>query len=135
VISKTRPFSPARKIGSVSGVGSPFLSVKDPTKNIPRALIIGFIIVVVIYVSVPLAVTRLLSWNTLGETQAAVAVASEVFLPAWLAKIIALSVLMAIATCINGVFMANTRDFLAYGRNGIYPAFFPELEKKTGHLM
>jgi len=105
--------------------------VKNPTKHIPRALIIGFVIVAVIYVSVPLAVTRLLSWNTLGETQAAVAVASEVFLPAWMAKIIALSALMAIATCINGVFMANTRDFLAYGRNGIYPAVFARISEKN----
>jgi hypothetical protein len=30
VISKTRQFSPARKIGSVSGVGSPFLLRKGP---------------------------------------------------------------------------------------------------------
>jgi APA family basic amino acid/polyamine antiporter len=106
--------------------------VKNPTKNIPRALIIGFIIVTVIYISVPLAVTRLLSWNTLGETRAAVAVASEVFLPAWLAKVIALSALMAIATCVNGVFMANTRDFLAYGRNKIYPAIFARISKRNG---
>ncbi len=104
--------------------------VKNPTKNIPRALIIGFILVTVIYISVPLAVTRLLSWNTLGDTQAAVAVASEIFMPAWLAKIIALSALVAIATSINGIFMANTRDVLAYGRDKIYPAIFARISKK-----
>ena len=104
--------------------------VKNPTKNIPRALIIGYTIVAVIYISVPLAVTRLLSWDALGDTQAAVAVASEVFLPAWLAKVIALSALVAIATSINGIFMANTRDFLAYGRNRIYPALFARVSKR-----
>jgi len=35
VISKTCQFSPARKIGSVSGLGSPFPPVKDPCP--PRA--------------------------------------------------------------------------------------------------
>lgn len=105
--------------------------VKNPTKNIPRALVIGFFIVAVMYISVPLAVTRLLSWNTLGDTNAAVAVASEVFLPAWLAKVIASSALVAIATSINGIFMANTRGFLAYGRAGIYPAIFARISKKS----
>jgi APA family basic amino acid/polyamine antiporter len=104
--------------------------VKNPTRNIPRALIIGFIVVAIIYISVPLAVTRLLAWNTLETTNAAVAVASEVFLPAWLAKIIALSALVAIATSINGIFMANTRDFLAYGRARIYPEVFARISKK-----
>lgn len=105
--------------------------VKNPTKNIPRALVIGFIIVAIMYISVPLAVTRLLPWNTLGDTNAAVAVASEVFLPAWLAKIIALSALVAIATSINGIFMANTRGFLAYGRAKVYPSFFARISKKS----
>jgi len=105
--------------------------VKNPTKNIPRALVIGFIIVAIMYISVPLAVTRLLPWNTLGDTNAAVAVASEIFLPAWLAKVIALSALVAMATSINGIFMANTRGFLAYGRARIYPAIFARISKKS----
>jgi APA family basic amino acid/polyamine antiporter len=104
--------------------------VKNPTKNIPRALIIGFIIVAIMYISVPLAVTKLLSWKTLGDTQAAVAVASGIFLPAWLAKVIALSALVAIATSVNGIFMANTRGFLAYGRARVYPAMFARISKK-----
>jgi APA family basic amino acid/polyamine antiporter len=83
------------------------------------------------YISVPLAVTRLLSWNTLGDTNAALAVASGVFLPAWLAKIIALSALVAMATSINGIFMANTRGFLAYGRARVYPALFAKISKKS----
>ncbi|MBN1223952.1 MAG: amino acid permease [Candidatus Aminicenantes bacterium] len=103
--------------------------IKNPSRNIPRALLISFFVVLCVYTLIPLAVTGVLPWGTLGETKGAVAVASEVFFPKWLANIIALSALFAIATSINGIVVAHARDIFAAARDTVLPLPLSKVNK------
>ncbi|MFC2163589.1 APC family permease [Acidobacteriota bacterium] len=104
--------------------------IKNPSRNIPRALLISFVVVVIVYTIVPLVVTGVLPWETLGGTKGAVAVASNVFFPKWLANIIAISALFAVATSINGIIVAQARDFFAVARDGVFPSIFSRVSKR-----
>lgn len=104
--------------------------IKSPSRNIPRALLISFVVVVAVYTIVPLVVTGVLPWETLDGIKGAVAVASDVFFPRWLASIIALSALFAVATSINGIIVAQARDFFAVARDGVFPSLFSRVSKR-----
>jgi ethanolamine permease len=56
-------------------------------------------------------------------------VAAEVIFPNWLAKIIALSALFAIATSINGIIVAQSRDIFAVARDRVLPAVLTKVNK------
>ncbi len=95
--------------------------VKDPKRNIPLALAVGFVAILVTYQAVTLAVPGLLSFEELGDTQAAVATASEVFLPQGMANVVAFGALLAIGTSINGLILAKSRDLFALARDRVFP--------------
>ena len=96
--------------------------IKDPTRTIPRTLLIGFLIVLSSYVLVALAVPALLPWQTLGTVNAPVARAAEVFLPSWVGAAVAVAAILAAATSINGMLMVHSRDVLAMARARVFPA-------------
>jgi APA family basic amino acid/polyamine antiporter len=103
--------------------------IKNPSINIPRTLLISFFVVLIAYTLVPMAVTGILSWDSLADTQGAVAVASEIIFPEWLAKVIALSALFAIATSINGIIVAQSRDIFAVARDRVLPTVLTKVSK------
>ncbi len=95
--------------------------VKNPKRNIPLALAAGFILILVTYQAVTIAVPGLIPWQELEDTQAAVARASEVFLPAGMSQVVAFGALLAIATSINGLILAKSRDLFALARDRVLP--------------
>ena len=95
--------------------------VVRPKRNIPLALGVGFVLILVTYQAVTLAVPGLIPWQELEETQAAVARASEVFLPAGMSQVVAFGALLAIATSINGLILAKSRDLFALARDRVLP--------------
>jgi APA family basic amino acid/polyamine antiporter len=111
----------------IAGLGD---EIKNPSKNIPRAIWISFSIVLLVYIGVAIALLSTLSWQNLAETQAPVAVAAQIFMPKWVADIIAVSALFAAATSINGILMAQSRDFYAIGKEGGLFTYFTKLHMK-----
>jgi len=95
--------------------------IKEPGRNIPLALLIGFVIVLVSYALVALAVPALLPWQSLGDVEAPVARAAEQFLPAWAGGAIAIAAILAAATSINGMLLIHSRDLLAMARARVFP--------------
>jgi APA family basic amino acid/polyamine antiporter len=105
--------------------------VKDPGRNVPRAILIAFVLIIALYVTVPLALTMLIPWQDLGDTPMAVVTASEVFLPAPVVTIIAIAALFAAATTVNGFMMGLSRDFYQGANCGLFPAGFARVDEKT----
>ena len=95
--------------------------VKNPQRNIPLALAAGFVLILVTYQAVTIAVPGLIPWQELQDTQAAVARASEAFLPAGMSQVVAFGALLAIATSINGLILAKSRDLFALARDRVLP--------------
>ena len=104
--------------------------IKEPSKNIPRAIVIGFALIIVMYTLVPIALMMNADWRTLSGSSA-IALAAEQFLPMWLVNYIAFGALLAAGTSVNGVLMAQSRDVLAASREGLLPAYFIKVNEAT----
>lgn len=97
--------------------------VVDPGRTIPRALAVSFAIVLVAYLAIALVVPGVLPWRSLAGEPAPVARAAAVFLPAWLAPVVPVGALLAAATSINAMLLAQSRDVFALARDRVLPAW------------
>ena len=105
--------------------------VKEPGKTIPRAILISFAVVILIYTLVPLALVMTLPWQDYADTNMAVITASEFLLPAWLVNFIAFGALFAAATSINGLLMGLSRDFYKGADVNLFPSYFSKVSGRT----
>ena len=104
--------------------------IKNPRRNIPLALGAGYVLILVTYQAVTIAVPGLIHWTELSETQAAVARASEVFMPQGMARVVTFGALLAIGTSINGIVLAKSRDLFALARDRVLPRPLAYVSKK-----
>lgn len=106
--------------------------VRDARRNVPRAIIISFLVVLAIYVGVTGVLTGTMDWQAAGESPAAVADSAATYLPDGVVTFISLGALFASATTINAVFTSLSRDILQLGRDGVFPAWFGRTGAKSG---
>lgn len=90
--------------------------VRDPNKNIVRALLLGTVAVTTIYLLVNAAFVHALGLNGVRSAEAVAAEVTELGLGAWGGK--AVSVLVAVSTlgAINGMTFTGARIFYALGK-------------------
>lgn len=106
--------------------------VRDPGRNIPLALLISFVIVLLIYTAVTIVLVGVMPWYELGANNASVGQAAGLILPAALAKFIGLTAILAAATSINALLLAYSRDVLALARAGMFPRVFAGISPTHG---
>ena len=94
--------------------------IREPQRNLPRALILGIIIVAVIYLMINVSYLYALPMSALAVQQTvAQAAAVTLFSPAaarWLAAMIAVSCFGAMSTCI----LSDARVFYAMAHDGLF---------------
>ncbi|RJQ65468.1 MAG: amino acid permease [Desulfobacteraceae bacterium] len=95
--------------------------IKKPSRTIPLGLLISLSVIVLVYTLVAIAVPGILPWQTLDQVSAPVAAASKLFLPSWLADLIAGSALAAAFTSVNGALLGQARDCYAVAGDRILP--------------
>lgn len=103
--------------------------IKNPSRNIPIALGIALFAVFTMYTLVTVSLVGNMDWRELGAMPAAVARTSELFLPGWLATVIAFSALFAAATSIHAVIMSSARQVFALANDRIWPEFFGNVNR------
>ncbi len=105
--------------------------IKNPGRNIPRTLLITFVVVAVIYTLVTIVLPGLVPWRELAGIVAPMSHAASLFLPDWFAALITLSALLAAATSLNVAILSTSRSFFALARNRIYPAVLSRISQRT----
>lgn len=103
--------------------------IKNPSRNIPIALAVSLVMVLVMYTLVTVSLVGNMDWRTLGGMEAAVAKTSELFLPPWMAVIISFSALFAAATTIHAVILSSSRQVFALARDRIWPEIFGKVNR------
>jgi basic amino acid/polyamine antiporter, APA family len=111
--------------------------VKNPRKNLPLALIIAFIIVLILYTWQPFALVA-----SMGAGEAAKAGAPAILLdaaklmPGWGIWVIFIAAMGAILTTINALTWSAARDLVAWARDGLLPKAVANLHSKykTPHI-
>lgn len=106
--------------------------IENPSRTVPIALGVSFLIVLALYLVVAVALPGLLPWDTLEGSPATLARASEVFLPKWFSGFIALSAMLGAGVNINAWFLTQTRDIYAMARDGILPATLAHVNERRG---
>ena len=106
--------------------------VTRPSRTIPRALLISFVVVLLTYSSVSLIVVGTVPWQQLGGMSAPVGEVAARILPPWTANIITLTILAAAGTSINAILFGYSRDVLAMARAGLFPSEMARISEKRG---
>jgi APA family basic amino acid/polyamine antiporter len=95
--------------------------VKDPRRNVGRALILGAGGVVVLYVLVNVAYLNLLPFNAIATApEQRVAAAAIGRVVPWGAIAIAVVVMVSTFGCLNGMILAGPRLYYAMARDGVF---------------
>jgi APA family basic amino acid/polyamine antiporter len=102
--------------------------VKNPRKNIPRALLISFIILVTLYTLQALMVAGIQPWNNPVGTVLDILLGGTL-LPPVMIGIIAILIAVAIASTIHPSYMAYSRDILMISREHLFPKRFSKVHK------
>ena len=95
--------------------------IRDPGRNIPRALAISFALVLALYLFFVLAIVLLADGKTSPSATALVGRLAEQHFGTAFAQAIVVSALLAAATSINGILFTQARDVRALAEDGRLP--------------
>jgi APA family basic amino acid/polyamine antiporter len=100
--------------------------IKNPTKNIPRALGLSLLILVALYTVQAFVVAGTVPWQVAAEEIEStgtftVAQVAEAFVPAGIVRVMPVLILIAIASTIFPMILSYSRDFLMAGRDQLLP--------------
>lgn len=107
--------------------------VKEPGKNLPKALNLGTVTVIVLYLAANLAFLNLLSLPqimTAPEDRVATA-AMDVVFPGAGVMLMAGVILISTFGCLNGMLLSGARVFYAMAKDGLLFKQFAEVHPKT----
>lgn len=138
------PFLPNGFGGVMTGVAAVFFAYigfdalsttaeecKEPYKTLPRGMIYSLLICTVLYVTLALVLTGMVSYTKLavGDPLAFVFGPEGANLP-WLSGIIAVSAIIAIATVLLVFQLGQPRLWMAMSRDGLLPKIFSSIHPK-----
>ena len=113
-------------IGIISELGG---DIKDPKRNVPRAICWSLIIILFVYLLVTYVSTGVISWEKLSVSSASVPEAAATFLPNWAIIFIGTGAMMATITTINAIMMAIPREFIALAKDGLIKESWIKMNK------
>ena len=103
--------------------------VKNPKKNIPRALLISFIILISLYTLQAFMVAGVQPWNVPIGTVLEIII-THGLLPQGAIVLIGILIAVAIASTIHPSYMAYSRDILMISREHLFPKIFSKVNEK-----
>lgn len=95
--------------------------VRSPERTLPRALLVSFLLVLVIYALVSVVLVGLLPWQSLRGDPAPVITAAHTVLPPAVVSVMAVTAVAAGASSINGILLGYSRDIQALAQRGLLP--------------
>ena len=100
--------------------------IRDPERNVPRSIILGVLIVIVVYVSASLAYIYVLGQPRIAASERVAADAMSAMIGPIGATLISLTILCSTFGAISANVLAGPRVFFAMGRDGL---LFPQLAR------
>ena len=109
--------------------------IKTPGKVIPRAFVISFAVVAVIYVGMAVTTVGLASWKDLAAVKEPLVKGSAICFgwgSAGFVFFIIGGAILAITTTLNGLFIVGTKSLQVIIHDGILPAFLGRVHSRFG---
>jgi APA family basic amino acid/polyamine antiporter len=104
--------------------------VRDPQRNLPRALTLGMVIVMVLYVSANLGYMNVLSLAEIAGAERVGAAAAERAMGPIGSTLISATVLLSVAGAINGCILTGARIPFAQARDGLFFSRFAHIDPR-----
>ncbi|MFV0388361.1 MAG: amino acid permease [Pyrinomonadaceae bacterium] len=138
------PFAPNGAAGVLKGVSAVFFAyigfdalattaeeAKNPSRDLPRAMILSLVICTVLYIALALVITGMVSYTKLnvGDPLAFVFGPEAANIP-WVAGIIAISAVIALGTVFLVFQIGQPRLWMAMSRDGLLPKIFSSIHPK-----
>jgi APA family basic amino acid/polyamine antiporter len=92
----------------------------DPGRTLPRALIGGTVVLIVLYVSVNAALLRVLPLSALASSDLPAATAARLVFPHGGGELVTLISLLTVLSLVNATLLIAPRVLLAIGRDGLF---------------
>jgi APA family basic amino acid/polyamine antiporter len=106
--------------------------VRNPSRNVPRALVIGLLIVTLVYMSLTIAFLYLVPIERVGEGQAFAAQVGEALIGSNGGTVVALIVIVCVLGSLAALQMMAPRTYFAMARDGVLPAAVAALNPRFG---
>ena len=133
--SNYHPFLPTGFSGVMSGAAIIFFAfigfntiavmaeeIRDPEKNVPRAILFAFAVCTLIYVGVSIVAVGIVNWQTLGSSSAPLEFALKAVTDNFfILEFVAISALFATTSVIMASIMGGSRALFAMARQGVLP--------------
>lgn len=104
--------------------------VHKPEKTIPKAIVIGMIVVIIFNLTLSIVCTGALGVTALSQTDRAIASAADVIFGKAGATIVGIGALLSIYGTLNGSIMAMPRMIFSMANDGILPSVFGKVHQK-----
>ena len=108
---------------------TPAGSVKNPRRTIPRAVILGTILVALIYISNSLVISMLIKPHDLLHTSSPYSVAAKIILGGNFEKAIAFCAVIGLIGTINSWVLTSSQVAYGAAQGGIFPKFFGRINR------
>lgn len=106
--------------------------IKEPNKTLPRAIIIGVLAIVSVYLLLTYVCIKALGVSGLESSEKAVASAASVIFGDVGGGLIAVCAIASILASINGMLLSTPRVAFSLARDGLYPYHVAKVHKKYG---
>lgn len=103
--------------------------VRNPTRNIPRALIIGLAVIITVYLLVNLAYTNVMPLEEMAESSLVASDVADRLIPGggfWVAILVVVSTFGTT----NGTILASARVYFSMARRKVFPGFLGEVHPR-----
>ncbi|MET9325723.1 amino acid permease [Tsukamurella sp. NPDC003166] len=105
---------------------------KNPTRDLPRAIITSLGIITVLYCLVALAAIGAMPWQEFGGSEASLAkILTGVTGQTWPSVILSIGAVIAIASVVLAVMYGQTRILYTMGSDGLVPKVFAKVHPRT----
>ncbi len=119
---------------NVVRVGS---ELKNPAKNIPKAMLFGLLAIMVLYILVTLGYANVLGWEGfangeeagLGSSRTVASNAAQVLFGPGGESLVTAMILVSVFGALNGITLSGPRVYYAMSRDAIFPRMFGHLSR------
>ncbi len=103
--------------------------IKNPSKNVPRILFLGFSIIMLLYVGICVALVALVPYTDLGMGEPVVFAATKIFNSGWFGTVLALAAICGCWTTLNASFLGLPRILMQLGRSKFLPKIYTKINR------
>ncbi len=105
--------------------------IKNPSKNMPRGIFIGILVIILLYLSVSYSYYRVIGFEELKTSKGIAAIVAEKIFGPPGRYIFSLLLFFAVLAYVNVILLSNPRVMYAMSEDGILPAAFRKKDNKN----